>query len=76
MFNVVLHQYKQIHNISKPYLQNKRNQLQIIIKTNAQLPQIYVTLADFGCPVYVHWFYCSQRLLKILKLFGFQISLP
>jgi len=30
----------------------------IIIHTKVLLPQTQMTLADFGCPVYVLWFYC------------------
>ena len=33
----------------------------IINKTKVLLPQTYVTLADFGYPVLVFWFYCSQN---------------
>ena len=34
----------------------------IITKAKVLLPQVYVTLADFGDPVYALWFACSKNL--------------
>jgi hypothetical protein len=38
----------------------------ITIKVKVLLPQVNVTLANFGYPVYTLWFYCSQGLLNYL----------
>jgi hypothetical protein len=34
-----------------------------IIQTKVPLPQVSVTLADIGYPVYPLWFYCSKNLI-------------
>ena len=46
----------------------------IITKTNVLLPQVQMTLADFGNPVYALWFTCSQNFLNYLvsQLFDFE----
>ena len=35
------------------------------------LYQAYMTLADFGYPVYALWFYCSQIIFKYLAFQSF-----
>ena len=57
-------------NVQCRYMPHHLVQAHINInKTKVLLPQAWVTLADFGYPVYALWFYCSQNF----KLFRFSI---